>query len=110
MLAPCTSRAPLEKKRPTKDYIASFTCAVVRAVHLEVVEDLSSESFIRAFRKFVSRRGVPERLISDNVKNFKDCSKRFTSLSNQILEAEKMQKHLASHGIKWQFIVERAPW
>ena len=87
-------------QRPTKVYIALFTCAVVRAVHLEVVEDLSSESFIRAFRRFVSRRRVPERLISDIAKNFKDCSKRITSLSSQILEAEKTQRHLASHGIR----------
>ena len=94
----------------TKVYIALFTCAVVRAVHLEVAEDLASESFIRAFKRFVSRRGVPERLISDNAKNFKDCSKRITSLSSQILEAEKTQRYLPSHGIRWQFIVERAPW
>ena len=67
----------------TKVYIALFTCAVVLAVHLEVVEDLSSDSFIRAFRRFVSRRGVPERLISDNAKNFKDCNKRITFLSRQ---------------------------
>ena len=94
----------------TKVYIALFTCAVVRAVHLEVAEDLSSESFIRAFRRFVSRWGVPERLISDNAKNFKDCGKRITFLSSHILEAEKTQRYLASHGIRWQFIVERAPW
>ena len=50
-------------QRPTKVYIALFTCTVIRAVHLEVVEDLSSESFIRAFTRFVSGRGVPERLI-----------------------------------------------
>ena len=53
---------------------------------------------------------MPERIISDNAKNFKDCSKRITSLSSQILEAEKTQRYLASHGIRWQFIVERAPW
>ncbi|XP_067017993.1 uncharacterized protein [Acropora muricata] len=93
----------------TKVYIALFTCAVVRAVHLEVAEDLSSESFIRAFRRFVSRRGVPERLISDNAKNFMDCSKSITFLSSQILEAEKTQRYLASHAIRWQFIVERPP-
>lgn len=108
MLAPC--KGSTGDQSPTKVYIALFTCAVVRVVHLELVEDLSSESFIRAFRRFVSRRGVPERLISDNAKHFKDCSKRITSLSSQILEAEKTQRYLASHGIRWQFIVERAPW
>ena len=41
----------------TKVYIALFTCAVVRAVHLEVAEDLSSESFIRADGKFQKADG-----------------------------------------------------
>ena len=62
-------------RNPTKVHIALFTCAVVRAVHLEFAEDLSSEYFIQAFRRFVSRRGVPERLFSDNAKNFKTVAK-----------------------------------
>ena len=97
-------------KSSTKVYIALFTCAVVRAVHLEVVEDLSSESFIRAFRRFVSRRGVPRRLISDNAKKFKDCSKRITFLFSKILEAKKTQRQTRWFGeevpqkVLWQVI------
>lgn len=34
----------------TKSYICLFTCAVTRAVHLEVVSDLSEKSFLQAFR------------------------------------------------------------
>ena len=108
---PLYVKSSTRDQRPTQVYFALFTCAVVRAVHLEVVENLSSESFIQAFRRFVSRRGVPGRLISHNAKNFMDCSKRITSLPSEILEAEKTQTDTwASHGIRWQFIVERAPW
>ena len=73
------------------------------------MEDLSTESYILAFRRFVSIQGVPERLISDNTKNVKDSSKTITALSSQILEAEKMQRCLASHR-RWQFVIESAPW
>ena len=99
-------------RSPTQIYIAIFTCAVTRAVHLEVAEDLSSESFIGGFRKFVSGWGVPGRLISDNAKNSKDCSRKITSLSGlrQILEAEKTLKILGKSWKKGQFIVERVPW
>ena len=33
----------------TKSYICLFTCAVKRAIHLEVVSDLSEQSFPQAF-------------------------------------------------------------
>ena len=103
---------PTGNRSPTNVFIALFTCAVVLAVYLEVPEDLSSESFIRAFRKFVSGRGVPGRLTSDNAKNVKDCNRKITSSSVlcQILEPEKTQRYFASHGKRGKFIVERAPW
>ena len=60
---------PLYVKGKTKEtnkvYIALFTCCVTRAVHLELVEDLTSQTFRRALRRFSSRRGTPA-LISIN--------------------------------------------
>ncbi|XP_066930927.1 uncharacterized protein [Clytia hemisphaerica] len=44
------------KKDSLKCYIPLLTCATSRAVHLELVPDLSKESFIRAFKRFVARR------------------------------------------------------
>ena len=41
-----------------KVYICLFTCAVIRAAHLEIVEDLTVVTFLRAFRRFISIRGV----------------------------------------------------
>ena len=43
-----------------------FTCSAVRAVHLEVVEDMKAEDFLEAFRRFIARRGKPNKIISDN--------------------------------------------
>ena len=43
---------------------------VVKAVHIEIVEDLTTEAFIGSLRRFVSRRGVPENFYSDNGTNF----------------------------------------
>lgn len=94
----------------SKMYICLFTCANIRAVHLELVENLTAEAFIRAFKRFINRRGVPEYIISDNAKNFKAASIEIIAAKNQILETEKSQHFLASHGITWQFIAERAPW
>ena len=54
---------------PKKVYICLFTCASTRAVHLEVAEDLSSETFLQLFRTFAARRSCPRIIISDNATN-----------------------------------------
>lgn len=49
-----------------KSYIVVFVCLAVRAVHLELVTDLSSQGFIAALNRFIARRGKPATLYSDN--------------------------------------------
>ncbi|GFW81170.1 integrase catalytic domain-containing protein [Trichonephila clavipes] len=39
-----------------KSYVSLFTCAVTRAVHLELVSDMSTKCFLLALRRFLSRR------------------------------------------------------
>uniref|UniRef100_A0A1I7XI20 DUF5641 domain-containing protein n=1 Tax=Heterorhabditis bacteriophora TaxID=37862 RepID=A0A1I7XI20_HETBA len=58
----------------TKVWIVLFTCLTIRAVHLEIATNLSSEEFLRAFRRFVARRGRPSLIISDNGTNFKGAA------------------------------------
>ena len=89
-----------------KVYILLFTCASTRAVHLEVTPTLSVPSFLRAFRRFVSRRGTPALLISDNAKTFRAASKEIRLLCR----AEEVWRYLANQKITWNFIVEKAPW
>ena len=61
-------------KETSKCYIALFTCTSTRAVHLELVPDLHATSFIRALKRFISRRGIPTLIVSDNGKTFIDYS------------------------------------
>ena len=56
--------------RETKAYVCLFTCANTRAIHLEVVEDLSEKTFLKAFRRFVSRRSLPRKMVSDNATTY----------------------------------------
>ena len=65
-----------------------------------------AEQFLLAFRRFTGRRGPPHMLISDNAKSFKTSGKEIQS----IRRSTKVQDHLANAGVRWEFIVEKAPW
>ena len=93
-------------KAEDKIYICLFTCCVVRAVHLEVVVNLSVSSFIRCLKQFIARRGIPRRIVSDNGKTFKGAA-RFIK---KIMSNNEVIDYLAEKGVEWQFNVERAPW
>uniref|UniRef100_A0A1I7WVD9 Integrase catalytic domain-containing protein n=1 Tax=Heterorhabditis bacteriophora TaxID=37862 RepID=A0A1I7WVD9_HETBA len=61
-------------------WITLFTCLVKRTIHLEMVTELCSETFINAFRRFVVRRGCPSLLLTDNGTNFCGTAELVTSL------------------------------
>ena len=89
-----------------KVYVCLLTCASTRAVHLELIMDLSVETFLLALRRFASRRGLPATIISDNAKTFKASSKEVS----KIIRSDEVQKYFTRNHIRWRFIVERAPW
>ena len=55
---------------PHKYYVSVFICLATRAMHLELVNSLEAQSFIDAFDRFVSRRGKPRIMFSNNGRNF----------------------------------------
>ena len=75
-----------------------------RAIHLELVDYLSVETFICAFRPFVGRRGLPAKMLSDNDKTFKSAAKEIRKL----VTAPKLFEVLAVQGVKWHFITARS--
>lgn len=53
-----------------KTYICLFICLTTKAIHIELVSDLSTDSFLNAFKRFLSRRGPVSCMYSDNATNF----------------------------------------
>ena len=80
-----------------KLYVCLFTCAVTRAVHLELTESLSLADFMMAFRRFTARRGVPSVVYSDNARTFKGAD-------------TYLQRYFGHLAPRWRFMVPRAPW
>ena len=56
-------------RKEMKRYGCLFTCMTTRAVHIEIAHSLDTDSFICALQRFVSRRGRPEKIFSDNRTN-----------------------------------------
>ena len=89
-----------------KVYICLFTCASTRAVHLEIVNDLSEAAFLLAFRRFTSRKSIPKVMLSDNGSTFvaaAETLRRFT-------QSTEVNRTLQQYGTTWKFIPKRAPW
>ncbi|KAK3745254.1 hypothetical protein QZH41_010888, partial [Actinostola sp. cb2023] len=57
-------------RKEVKRYGVLFTCMASRAIHLEIANSLDTDSFINAYKRFVSRRGPIRQLRSDQGTNF----------------------------------------
>ncbi|XP_065094730.1 uncharacterized protein LOC135715337 [Ochlerotatus camptorhynchus] len=75
---PVWLKVPVRRTKPAppiRAYVAVFVCMATKAVHLELVGDLSSEAFIATLKRFVARRGKPIALFCDNATNFKGADR-----------------------------------
>lgn len=93
-----------------KRWIVIFTCLVVRAIHLEVLQDMTADEFLVSLRKFVGRRGVPKLLVADNAPQFKVVERIFQCVWRRFAHADVTNRYYAEHNIKWKFIPPESPW
>lgn len=94
----------------TKGYLCIFICMSTKAAHLECVSDLSSEAFLAAFNRFISRRGLPSDVYSDNGTNFVGAASNIQELY-QFLQRHNsvIRDQLSSQLITWHFNPPYAP-
>ncbi|XP_075158049.1 uncharacterized protein LOC142231320 [Haematobia irritans] len=95
----------------TKGYVCVFVCFSTKAIHLEATSDLSTTTFLAAFHRFISRRGCPKTIFSDNGTNFVGASREmekdlrcvFKEGRDKVCSAYQFQQ------LSWQFIPAGAP-
>lgn len=89
-----------------KCYMCLFICLTVKAVHLELVTDLSTQAFLQAFQRFIARRGRTKNIYSDNGTNFKGANKELNELGEFLRTSESsISRQLGTElDIKWNFI------
>ena len=93
-------------KKPKKCYGLLFTCFTSRAIHLELVPDLTTEGFFMGYRRFVSRVGTPSKMFSDQGRSYLKAAKELKGL--YALDTDTIQKKLLEEGCEWSFSTPRA--
>lgn len=98
LLRPATRRSAARKA-----YVAVFVCFCTKAVHMELVVDLTTAKFMQAFRRFTSRRGFCSQIYSDNGRNFVGASNELRRLlkSNEFRQA--FAQECSNNAIEWHF-------
>lgn len=96
-------------KQLLKSYLCVFVCLSTKAVHLELVADLTTSSFLNAFKRFISRRGKCSTIYSDNGTTFVGANHELTNFLNQVKNQNVFADFFVSEHISWNFIPPRSP-
>ena len=89
-------------RKASKRFGCLFTCMQSRAIHIEIAHSMSTDSFLMALVRFISRRGAPEDLYSDNGSNFVGADselKRNLETVNQ----KRIIEGLHVYSVNWHF-------
>ena len=103
----------MPKSVMTKAYVRIFIFEDTQAVHLELLNSMTTEDFLQAFRRMANRRGMAKVIHSDNQTTFHKAAKVFKASSQQMNKLTKkdpnvVEDKLANQGVSWKFIMERA--
>ena len=106
---PYEVRGEVQKRVRGKCYGVILTCMAVRAVHIDVASNLSTDAFLQVLRRFASIRGWPQKIFSDGGTQLVGASRE---LKEQIsgLDWEQIREHGHRHQVEWKFSPGDAPW
>ena len=95
-------------RRNEKRWCCLFKCLTVRAVHIEIVPKLETDSCLNAIMRFIARRSKPIKMIIDNGTNFVGADREFKEYV-AAWNKERIEEHLVQQGIRWKFNPPAAP-
>ncbi|XP_033317809.1 uncharacterized protein LOC117215568 [Bombus bifarius] len=99
-------------RRKIKTYAAIFVCLATKAVHVELVSDLTTDAFLAALRRFISRRGYCATILTDNGTNFVGANRELQELRTLLQSddhQDRVQNFLADRQIQWRFNPPNSP-
>ncbi|XP_066595949.1 uncharacterized protein [Prorops nasuta] len=93
-------------KNRIKVYGCVFICMASKAVHIEIVSELSSDAFIAALRRFSGRRSTPAHIYTDNGTNFIGANRELRDVYALLESKEfknKKDEYILKNKINWHF-------
>ncbi|KAA8592103.1 hypothetical protein FQN60_017558, partial [Etheostoma spectabile] len=81
-------------RKEHKRYGLLFTCLCSRAVHIEMLEDMTTDAFINGLRRFIAIRGAVRHIRSDQGSNFVGARNELERALNK-LNKERINAYLA---------------
>lgn len=83
-------------------YGVIFNCLSTRVVHVDLAADYSTNKFLMVLRRFVSIRGYPSKLYSDNGPQLVAANEELTNIVKG-WNQEELQQFGVMEGFKWEF-------
>ena len=96
----------VSRNREGKAYIVLYACSLSRALYFELTKLMETEEFMSTLKRFIARKGRPEKIYSDNGRTFVGAAKWLRN----VIQDERLHDFLAQLNIKWQFNLTKAPW
>lgn len=93
------------RRRMKKVWGVVFSCMASRAIHADLVEDLSTEGFLKTYQRFTALRGHPKKLWSDVGTNFMRARPALKDLYSFLggINKEEVQRKAAVAGTDWEW-------
>ncbi|XP_063994615.1 uncharacterized protein LOC135172511 [Diachasmimorpha longicaudata] len=102
----------LRNRNRIKVWVCIFVCFSTKAVHIELVSDLTSEEFLATLSRFISRHPSCKALHSDNATTFTGAHNELKELHSLITDEKHedfIRRNLTHQGIEWHFIPPISP-
>ncbi|XP_060782046.1 uncharacterized protein LOC132889497 [Neoarius graeffei] len=105
LFGPYQVRDEVKKRVRLKVWGIVFSCMASRAIHADIVSDLSTEGFLLAYLRFTLLRGHPSKVWSDPGTNFVGAKPALDDLYRFLehLERSGVEEKAAKHGTKWSW-------
>ena len=104
-----TNKPSIKRCTLKKVYICIFVCHASRGVHLELLMDKTTESFLLAIKRFSNRRGMPKTIHSDNAKEIIQAKNNIKDLYQKLNTAETHRQLAIKYGITWYHSPDKSP-
>ena len=109
LFGPFKIRDEVKKRTIGKAFGVLFNCLATRAVHVDLSPDYSAEKFLMVLRRFVSLKGYPRKIRSDNGTQLTAANEELQTVT-RAWNWEELKEFGVTEGMTWEFTSADAPW